>query len=65
MGFQGVRGLWFYVSLSNSDWIPVLVDHGFVFHHARPDSVALIKWLPDDETYQVRQDKKISAKLIN
>eukprot|EP00095_Tigriopus_kingsejongensis_P002344 maker-scaffold868_size86715-snap-gene-0.29 protein:Tk02344 transcript:maker-scaffold868_size86715-snap-gene-0.29-mRNA-1 annotation:"nucleoside diphosphate-linked moiety x motif 6 isoform x2" len=49
----GVRGVWFYVGLGESDWVPMLVKNGFTYHHARPDRVALVKWLPKDEKYQV------------
>lgn len=52
---QGVRGVWFYVGLEQSEWVPVLVKNGFIFHHARPDRVALVKWLPEDQSNQVNE----------
>ena len=52
--FQGYRGVWFLVSLSESSWVPVLAASGFTFHHARqPDRVAMVKWLPADEECQI------------
>lgn len=50
---NGVRGVWFYVGLEQSEWVPVLVKNGFIFHHARPDRVALVKWLPEDQSNQI------------
>jgi hypothetical protein len=46
--FQGVRGVWFHVGLADTEWVPVLAENGFVFHHARSDRVAMVKWLPKD-----------------
>ena len=51
---QGYRGVWFLVGLSESDWVPVLAANGFTFHHSRkPDSVAMVRWLPADEECQI------------
>lgn len=48
--YQGIRGIWFYVTLKDSEWIPVLAQNGFDFHHARPeDGVAMTRWLPENE----------------
>ncbi|VDM41176.1 unnamed protein product [Toxocara canis] len=33
----------------DSWWIPVLVDEGFIFHHAQSNYVMLTKWLPEKE----------------
>lgn len=50
---QGVRGVWFIVDLGQSNWIPILADSGFDFHHAQSGSVSMLKWLPRDEPCQV------------
>ena len=51
---QGYRGVWFLVGLSESEWVPVLAANGFTFHHSRrPDSVAMVRWLPEDEECQI------------
>lgn len=43
------RGVWVTVQASQSDCIPVLIRHGFEFHHVNegsPSSLTLTKWLP-------------------
>ncbi|XP_071444003.1 alpha-latrotoxin-Lg1a-like [Hetaerina americana] len=42
-----VRGVWFKVFLRHADWVPILAQNGFEFHHAKPDYVMMCKWLPD------------------
>lgn len=44
------RGIWFRVNLQDSEWIPILAQNKFTFHHARSDFVMMIRWLPTDET---------------
>ncbi|XP_054710948.1 uncharacterized protein LOC129220543 [Uloborus diversus] len=46
---KGVRGIWFKVNISNSSYIPILVKHEFLFHHAKTSYVMLTRWLPKDE----------------
>jgi len=43
-----INGVWFEVDIKHSFWVPILTECGFVFHHARTDSVVLTKWLPTD-----------------
>ncbi|KAI1730444.1 NUDIX domain-containing protein [Ditylenchus destructor] len=43
---KGYNGIWFRVDIQESWWIPVLVKHGFIFHHAQPSHVMLTKWIP-------------------
>lgn len=45
----GHRGVWFHVAPANSEWIPVLVSHGFKFHHANSSRLALYLWLSEGE----------------
>ncbi|KAF5291490.1 hypothetical protein FQR65_LT01802 [Abscondita terminalis] len=42
------RGIWFKVGIQHSEWIPILVKNGFIFHHAKNDFVMLRKWLSDE-----------------
>ncbi|XP_035734948.1 nudix hydrolase 7-like isoform X1 [Vespa mandarinia] len=42
---QKKRTIWFHVHLSHSEWIPILVQKGFKFHHAREEYVMLYNWL--------------------
>ena len=53
--FKNIRTVWFNVSLSQSQWIPVLSDEfGFEVHHANPPSiVVMLKWISETETNQV------------
>ncbi|XP_055943440.1 nucleoside diphosphate-linked moiety X motif 6-like [Argiope bruennichi] len=45
----GIRGVWFKVNIANSSYVPILVKHGFLFHHAKTSYVMLTRWLPADE----------------
>lgn len=45
---QNINGVWFEVDIPHSFWVPILVDSGFIFHHAQSDRVVLTKWLPTD-----------------
>ncbi|KAI6191574.1 Adenylate kinase isoenzyme 1 [Aphelenchoides bicaudatus] len=45
---QKINGVWFEVELNHSFWVPILVDSGFVYHHAQPERVVLTKWLPEN-----------------
>jgi len=44
-GDQGARAVWFHVSTADADWVPLLVNKGFKFHHATPERVAMLCWL--------------------
>uniref|UniRef100_A0A914ZDV3 Nudix hydrolase domain-containing protein n=1 Tax=Parascaris univalens TaxID=6257 RepID=A0A914ZDV3_PARUN len=46
---NAIRGVWFHVDIKDSWWIPVLVEEGFIFHHAQSNYVMLTKWLPEQE----------------
>jgi len=50
---EGVRAVWFYVTHDQADWVPVLVKHGFSFHHANSERVALLKWLDSTEVCNI------------
>jgi len=52
---EGIRTVWFNVSLAQSELISVLSNEfGFVIHHANPPSViVMLKWISETETYQV------------
>jgi len=50
---NGVRGVWFHIRTADSEWVPILAQAGFNFHHANPERVAMIKWLPENETCQI------------
>ncbi len=41
------------MGVCDSDWVPVLANHGFEFHHVHEGLVVMIKWLPEKETNQV------------
>lgn len=44
------RAIWFRVYKEQADWVPVLAENGFDFHHARFGEVVLYRWLPKDES---------------
>ena len=46
---QGVRAVWFLVSHDQASWVPVLVKHGFKFHNADPNRLAMMQWIGEDE----------------
>jgi len=50
---QGVRAVWFLVTHDQADWVPVLVKHGFKFHNADPNRLALMQWIDPDDTCNV------------
>jgi len=50
---EGVRGVWFRVDLGHSEFVPILVKHQFVYHHARREFVTLVRWLPEHESDQI------------
>ncbi|XP_071530666.1 uncharacterized protein [Panulirus ornatus] len=46
---ENIRGVWFRVALQHADWVPVLVKHGFIYHHAQQQFVMMVKWLAINE----------------
>uniref|UniRef100_A0A6B2LDX1 Nudix hydrolase domain-containing protein n=1 Tax=Arcella intermedia TaxID=1963864 RepID=A0A6B2LDX1_9EUKA len=46
---QSTRGIWIGIPIQKSEFIPLLVKSGFVFHHAKPDYVMMNQWLPKEE----------------
>ncbi|XP_067140399.1 uncharacterized protein [Centruroides vittatus] len=46
---NGIRGVWFHVPRSKASYIPILVNHGFEFHHSKASYLMLTKWLPSSE----------------
>ncbi|XP_030381899.1 nudix hydrolase 2 [Scaptodrosophila lebanonensis] len=47
---NGNRAIWFYVYKNQAEWVPILAEAGFDFHHARTGVVAMYRWLPKDES---------------
>ncbi|KAH9528150.1 hypothetical protein DERF_002119 [Dermatophagoides farinae] len=47
---NGRKCIWFIVPGQLSHLISVLIKHGFEFHHAKPNFVMLVKWIPNEET---------------
>ncbi|XP_014667262.1 PREDICTED: nudix hydrolase 8-like [Priapulus caudatus] len=45
----GRRGIWFKIHLKDAALVPICAKHGFTFHHAQPDYVMMVTWLPTDE----------------
>ncbi|TDG41788.1 hypothetical protein AWZ03_011803 [Drosophila navojoa] len=43
------RTIWFRVYKKQADWVPILAEAGFDFHHARSGVVTMYLWLPKDE----------------
>ncbi|XP_043221677.1 nudix hydrolase 8-like [Amphibalanus amphitrite] len=50
---EGIRGVWFRVDIEHSEFVPVLVKHEFVYHHALREFVMLVRWLPRHESDQI------------
>lgn len=44
------RAIWFRVYQEQADWVPVLAENGFDFHHARTGVVTMYRWLPENES---------------
>ncbi|XP_045528954.1 nudix hydrolase 8-like [Pieris brassicae] len=45
---ENKRCIWFRVNITDAEWVPILANEGFNFHHARIDFVMMFKWLPQD-----------------
>ncbi|EDV95324.1 GH17882 [Drosophila grimshawi] len=43
------RAIWFRVYRDQSEWVPILTEAGFDFHHARVGVVTMYLWLPRHE----------------
>lgn len=43
------RGIWFKVYLNQTNWVPILAKHKFVFHHAKANFVMMYRWLSNEE----------------
>jgi len=50
---QEIRAVWFYVAHAQAEWIPILVNQGFTFHHANSERVALLKWMDTKEVCNI------------
>ncbi|XP_046660693.1 nudix hydrolase 2-like isoform X2 [Homalodisca vitripennis] len=50
---QKKSAAWFYISLGQSEWVPLLTKNGFRFHHAARDGseVAMVRWLAAGESH--------------
>ncbi|EDX01806.1 nudix hydrolase 2 [Drosophila yakuba] len=44
------RAIWFRVYKEQADWVPILAENGFDFHHAKTGVVVMYRWLPEDES---------------
>ncbi|XP_017113459.1 nudix hydrolase 8 [Drosophila elegans] len=44
------RAIWFRVYKEQADWVPILAENGFDFHHARTGVVVMYRWLPEQES---------------
>lgn len=42
------KGVWLFLSIEQSQYIPIAAKHGFQFHHSKPEMVVMTKWLPED-----------------
>ena len=47
----GTNGVWLTIPIDNSELIPIAVQEGFIFHHAKENKLVLTKWLSDAENY--------------
>lgn len=48
---EGKRTIWFHVQRKCSQWLPVLCENEFLFHHVSLDGdvVVMYRWLPQDK----------------
>jgi ADP-ribose pyrophosphatase YjhB (NUDIX family) len=46
---EGRRGTWLKIPISMSHLVPVAVELGYVYHHAKPTHLMLTKWLHKEE----------------
>ncbi|XP_053203363.1 uncharacterized protein LOC128388042 [Panonychus citri] len=46
---KGYRAIWFTVKLVHSNLVPILIENGFDYHHAKSGYVTLVKWIKEDE----------------
>ena len=46
---EGIRGVWLTIPTAGARLVPVAVDAGFEYHHAKPGLCVLTKWLPKEE----------------
>lgn len=47
---DGIRTVWFHVSLKHAKWLPILAENNFIFHRVPNDgnSVIMCRWLLED-----------------
>ncbi|CAN0927237.1 Nudix hydrolase 7 [Linum grandiflorum] len=45
---QGKKGVWIKLPKGQSNLVHPIIEEGFRFHHAEPDYVMLVRWLPED-----------------
>ena len=46
---SGKRCIWFRIFNENAKLIPILIQAGYDFHHAKPGHAMVKKWLPENE----------------
>ncbi|KAI4305625.1 hypothetical protein L6164_028981 [Bauhinia variegata] len=44
---QGKKGVWIKLPLGHSSLVDVAVKAGFRYHHAEPDYIMLVRWIPN------------------
>ncbi|KAJ7964687.1 Nudix family hydrolase [Quillaja saponaria] len=44
---QGKKGVWIKLPLEHSNLVDAAIKQGFRYHHAEPDYVMLVQWIPD------------------
>lgn len=50
-----LRAIWFTVELKYSSLVPILVQDGYDYHHARSNFVTLCKWIKESEPNNIPQ----------
>ncbi|WOL19189.1 nudix hydrolase 2 isoform X1 [Canna indica] len=44
---QGIKGVWIKLPLKLANLVEAAVEEGFWYHHAEPNYLMLVRWLPD------------------
>ncbi|KAG6486859.1 nudix hydrolase 2-like [Zingiber officinale] len=46
---QGIKGVWIKLPIKLANLIEVVVQEGFLYHHAEPTYLMLVRWLPNTQ----------------
>lgn len=46
---QGIRGVWIKLPIELASLVPLIVEEGFWYHHAEPNYLMLVYWIPATE----------------